>query len=88
MAVVLRLRREGSKDRPFYRIVAADQRFRRDGRFIEILGTYNPSEGADSASVQLDKVDRWLTNGAKPSPTVNSLIKRARKKAPEAVAAE
>ncbi len=90
MAVVLRLRREGSKDRPFYRIVAADQRFRRDGRFIEIVGTYNPARGADEATVQLEKVDRWLTNGAKPSPTVASLIKRARKRAPEveAVAAE
>lgn len=86
MAVVLRLRREGSKDRPFYRIVAAEHRFRRDGRFIEIVGTYNPAEGADAATVHLDKVDRWIGNGAKPSPTVASLIKRARKKAPAAAA--
>lgn len=88
MAVVLRLRREGSKDRPVYRIVAADQRFRRDGRFLEILGNYNPALGADAATLKLDKVDHWISNGAKPSPTVASLIKRARKAAPAVAAAE
>ncbi len=88
MAVVLRLRREGSKDRPIYRVVAADKRFRRDGRFLEILGNYNPAHGADAATLKMDKVDRWISVGAKPSPTVASLIKRARKAAPATADAE
>jgi small subunit ribosomal protein S16 len=78
MAVALRLRRAGSKDRPFYHIVAADSRARRDGRFIEIIGNYNPMQEGDY-SVDLDKADKWLGHGAKPSETVNSLIKKARK---------
>lgn len=78
MAVALRLRRAGSKDRPFYHIVAADSRAKRDGRFIEIIGNYNPMQENDYA-VDLEKAEKWLGNGAKPSDTVNSLIRKARK---------
>ncbi|MBL9113614.1 MAG: 30S ribosomal protein S16 [Verrucomicrobiaceae bacterium] len=78
MAVTLRLRREGTKDRPFYRIVAADKRFRREGRFLEVLGTYDPSAAKGGVNVALDKVDAWLAKGASASETVASLVKRAR----------
>ncbi|MFT5467552.1 MAG: small subunit ribosomal protein S16 [Verrucomicrobiales bacterium] len=81
MAVVIRLRREGAKDRPFYKIVAADKRFARDGRIIEQLGTYNPMTGGDNTTLDLEKVDKWISTGAKPSETVASIIKRERKKA-------
>ena len=81
MAVVLRLRREGAKDRPFYKIVAADKRFARDGRIIEQIGTYNPMTGGDNTTLDLEKVDKWISNGAKPSETVASIIKKERKKA-------
>jgi small subunit ribosomal protein S16 len=77
--VVIRLRREGTKNRPFYRIVAADQRFRRDGRFIEILGTYDPLSEKDSLKIDLEKADSWIQKGAQPTETVGSLIKKARK---------
>jgi len=76
LAVRLRLRRMGRKKRPFYRIVAADQRSPRDGRFIEILGTYNPL--TDPAEVQLnpERLRAWLDQGAQPTDTVRSLIKK------------
>lgn len=77
MAVAIRLRQEGSKGRPVYRIVAADQRFKRDGRFIEILGTYNPGVKGNNATVDLDKVNAWISKGAQPTDTVRSLIKKA-----------
>ena len=87
MAVALRLRRDGSKDRPFYRIVAADQRFARDGRYIEMLGTYNPmKDGEGNFELDLEKADKWIGNGAQPSDTVKSLIKRARKASKKAEA--
>jgi len=78
MAVVLRLRRDGNRNRPFFRIVAADQRAKRDGRFIELLGTYDPLKENDDCTVDLEKADAWLSKGAKPSETVASLIKKAR----------
>jgi small subunit ribosomal protein S16 len=78
MAVVIRLRREGTKDRPFYRIVAADKRFRRDGRFLEVLGTHDPMAAKGGLSLSLEKVDAWLAKGAAPSESVASLVKRAR----------
>ncbi len=77
MAVVIRLRQEGQKSRPVFRIVAADQRFPRDGRFLEILGTYDPQKGVKGATVKLDRVNAWIVQGAKPSDTVKSLIKHA-----------
>ena len=77
MAVVIRLRREGSKDRPYYKVVVADSRSPRDGRFIEQVGNYNPMQ-EDSYKIDLEKVDKWIGDGAKPSSTVSSLIKKAR----------
>jgi len=75
MAVKLRLKRMGSKQKPFYRIVAADSRFPRDGRFIETVGTYNPV--ANPAEVKIDKevALKWLGNGAQPTDTVKTLLK-------------
>jgi len=86
MAVAIRLKREGTKDKPFYRIVVADQRKRRDGRFIESLGTYNPMLKGDAVNFNIDlaKTDDWISKGARPSETVSSLIKKARKTAVEA----
>ena len=82
MAVAIRLRKEGSHNNAVYRVVAADKRFRRDGRFLEILGTYNPNKHDDNdLSLDLTKVDAWIQNGAQPSDTVRQLIKRARKSA-------
>ena len=85
MAVAIRLRREGSKDRPFYRIVVADSRKRRDGRFIEMVGTYDPmKKGDDNSVLDLPKVDAWLGKGAKASETVASIIRKARLALPKA----
>ena len=81
MAVAIRLRREGSHDRPVFRIVAADSRFRRGGRFLEILGVYDPNKEKDGLTVNVDKVKQWISQGAKPSETVKSLVKRAEAKA-------
>ena len=83
MAVKLRLTRRGAKKKPFYRIVAADTEARRDGRFLEIVGTYDPN--LDPAAVVLhdDKLNYWLDQGAQPTATVANLIKKARKAAPE-----
>ena len=76
MSVRLRLQRGGAKKRPFYRIVATDQRAPRDGRFIELLGTYDPLQ--DPAAIRLNKarVDYWLGTGASPSDTVKTIIAR------------
>ncbi len=84
--VRLRLQRHGSTHAPMYRVVACESTTRRDGRFIEILGNYNPSaRGKESPlTINLDRVSHWLTVGAQPSDTVKSLIKRAKKAAPVA----
>jgi len=82
--VALRLNRQGTKDRPYYKIVAVDNRKRRDGRYIEQLGTYNPMIEGVNYKVDLDKVDQWIGNGAQPSDTVRDIIKKARKGALEA----
>lgn len=76
--VSLRLTRKGSKDRPYYKIVAVDSRKRRDGRCIEQIGTYDPMQEGVNYVLDLDKTDRWLSNGAQPSDTVASIIKKAR----------
>jgi small subunit ribosomal protein S16 len=81
MAVKIRLARHGAKKRPFYRIVVADQESRRDGRFIEIVGTYNPLKEPADVSLNNDRIDYWLGKGAKPTDTVRNIIKR--EKAPE-----
>jgi small subunit ribosomal protein S16 len=77
MAVKLRLKRMGSKQKPFYRIVAADSRSPRDGRFIETVGTYNPIVKDNNVTVDEEKVIKWLNNGAQPTDTVKSLLSRA-----------
>jgi len=77
MAVRIRLKRMGAKKRPFYRIVVADSRFPRDGRFIEEIGIYNPTTDPSTLEVNQEKAAGWLKKGAKPSETVKSLFKRA-----------
>ena len=74
MAVHIRLRRMGKKKQPFYRIVAADHRRARDGRFIEILGTYNPMTVPAKVTLFEERVTQWLNDGAKPSDTVSTLF--------------
>ncbi len=85
MAVKIRLARAGAKKAPFYRVVAADSRAPRDGRFIEILGRYNPRTQPSTVELDLVKVDAWLAKGATPSETAGKLIAIARgeKAAPE-----
>ena len=75
--VVIRLARGGSKKRPFYNLVAADSRNRRDGRFIERVGFYNPvgNDGAENLRIALDRVQHWTSNGAQLSPAVERLVK-------------
>lgn len=75
MAVKIRLKRMGSKKKPFYRIVVADSRVPRDGKFIEEIGYYNPLTEAKEIKVDKEKVNAWIKNGAKPSDTVNRLFK-------------
>ncbi|MGN0829059.1 MAG: 30S ribosomal protein S16 [Akkermansia sp.] len=76
--VAIRLNRQGSKDRPFYKIVVVDSRARRDGDFIEQLGTYNPMAEGENFTLDLDKAEKWISCGAKPSETVASMIKKLR----------
>lgn len=76
MAVKLRLKRMGSKQKPFYRIVAADSRSPRDGRFIETIGTYNPIKKPAEVSVNEELALKWLKNGAQPTDTVRSLLSK------------
>lgn len=76
MAVKIRLRRMGAKKAPFYRIVVADSRYPRDGRFIEELGTYDPNNKNNSVSVDADKVKSWISTGAQPTDTVKRLLKQ------------
>ncbi|MEE2615264.1 MAG: 30S ribosomal protein S16, partial [Verrucomicrobiota bacterium] len=84
--VKLRLRRVGNRNRPVYRVVVADQRLPRDGRFIEEIGTYNPLQKDNNFRLDLDRVDYWLGVGAQASDTVASFIKKARKAADESPA--
>ena len=77
MAVKIRLRRMGAKKAPFYRIVVADSRYPRDGRFIEELGYYNPQEDPAVIKVDTEKAQKWLANGAQPTDTVRALLKKA-----------
>lgn len=77
MAVKIRLRRMGSKKRPFYRVVVADSRSPRDGRFIEEIGYYNPITEPAEVKINVEKAQEWLGKGAQPSDTVKSLLKNA-----------
>lgn len=75
MGVVLRLSLHGTKKKPFYRVVAADSRKPRDGRFLEIVGTYNPKLSEKKCTWKGARIQYWLSNGAKPSQTVGQLLK-------------
>jgi small subunit ribosomal protein S16 len=77
MAVKLRLKRMGAKQKPFYRIVAADSRSPRDGRFIETVGTYDPVKKDNNITVDEEKVLKWLNNGAQPTDTVKSILSQS-----------
>ena len=77
MAVKIRLRRVGRKKQPMYRIVVADSRSPRDGKFIEIVGQYAPRTGETALNLQTERVNYWLNNGAQPSDTVRSLLRKA-----------
>src|ERR1051325_1422143 len=79
MAVAIRLRREGALNRPYYKVVVADSRSPRDGKFIEIIGTYDPKKTGHNSTLKLDRIDHWISKGAQPSDTVRSLIKKNRK---------
>ena len=81
MPVRLRLRRTGSKNKACFRVVAADSRSPRDGRFIEVIGLYDPRH--ENENLNLERVDYWLKNGAQPSETVAAIIKRVRSKPPQ-----
>ncbi|HBG55270.1 MAG TPA: 30S ribosomal protein S16 [Ruminococcaceae bacterium] len=76
MSVKIRLRRVGAKKAPFYRIVVADSRFPRDGRFIEEIGYYNPLTDPSVVKVDADKAKAWIANGAQPTDTVKTLFKK------------
>jgi len=76
MAVKIRLRRMGAKKAPFYRVVVADSRYPRDGRFIEEVGYYDPTKEPSLVNIDGEKVKKWLANGAQPTDTVRSLLKK------------
>ena len=81
MAVSIRLRREGTKNRPFYRVVVADRRSPRDGKFLEVIGNYDPRKEGENYQLNLERVEYWVKSGAQPSETVASMIRKAKKKA-------
>ena len=83
MAVKIRLRRMGAKKAPFYRVVVADSRYPRDGRFIEEIGYYNPVAKPAEIKIDTDKADKWIANGALPTDTVKSLLKKAKEASAE-----
>lgn len=76
MAVKIRLKRMGAKKAPFYRVVVADSRFPRDGRFIEEIGYYNPMKEPAEIVIDNEKAKKWISNGAQPTDTVRSLLKK------------
>ncbi|MBR2371092.1 MAG: 30S ribosomal protein S16 [Clostridia bacterium] len=77
MAVKIRLRRMGSKKAPFYRVIVADSRSPRDGRFIEEIGTYNPLTNPAEVKIDAEKAKTWISNGAQPTETVKALLKKS-----------
>ncbi len=76
MAVKIRLRRMGAKKAPFYRVVVADSRYPRDGRFIEEIGYYNPLTDPAEVNIDGEKAKKWIANGAQPTDTVKALLKK------------
>src|SRR5918992_1338836 len=87
MAVSIRLRREGAKNRPYYKVVVADSRSPREGKFIEIIGTYDPKKPVHNSTLNVERAEYWIKRGAQPSDTVRSLIKKNKKQAANAPAA-
>ena len=81
MAVTIRLARYGAKKKPFYRVVATDSRFPRDGRFLEVLGTYDPRNKATGLNLNTEAIKGWISRGAEVSDTVRKLIKHASRSA-------
>jgi len=81
MSVSIRLRREGAKNRPYYKVVVADSRSPRDGKFIEVIGTYDPKKPGHNSSLNIERAEYWISKGAQPSDTVRSLIKKNKKSA-------
>jgi len=81
MSVSIRLRREGAKNRPYYKVVVADSRSPRDGKFIEMIGTYDPKKPGHNSSLNVERAEFWISKGAQPSDTVRSLIKKNKKMA-------
>ena len=79
--IKIRLARHGAKKRPYYRIVVADAQARRDGRFIEEVGRYNPCTEPAMVKFDMEKVEKWIKNGAQPTDTVKRLLDNARKEA-------
>src|ERR1700675_5173215 len=86
MAVSIRLRREGALNRPYYKVVVTDSRRPRDGKFIEIIGTYDPKKTGHNSTLKIDRAEYWIARGAQPSDTVRSLIKKNKKQAANAAA--
>ena len=86
MAVSIRLRREGAKNRPYYKVVVADSRSPRDGKFIEIIGTYDPKKPGHKSTLKIDRAEYWMSKGAQASDTVRSLIKKNKKQVASASA--
>jgi small subunit ribosomal protein S16 len=84
MAVKIRLKRIGAKNTPVYRVVVADGRSPRDGKFLEEIGTYHPLQKGNNFNLNLDRAEYWIKNGAQPSETVASFIKKARRGAASA----
>ncbi|MFN2476000.1 MAG: 30S ribosomal protein S16 [Chthoniobacterales bacterium] len=87
MSVSIRLRREGTTNSPYYKVVVADSRSPRDGKFIEIIGTYDPKKQGHNSTLKLDRIDHWISKGAQASDTVRSLIKKNRTEAAKVPAA-
>jgi small subunit ribosomal protein S16 len=86
MAVSIRLRREGAKNRPYYKVVVTDSRSPRDGKFIEIIGTYDPKKTGHNSTLKVERAEYWIARGAQPSDTVRSLLKKTKKQATAAPA--
>ena len=84
MAVSIRLRREGTTNSPYYRVVVADSRSPRDGKFIEMIGNYDPKKAGENFNLDLDRAEYWVSKGAQPSETVASMIRKSRKAARKA----
>src|SRR5438270_2674493 len=82
MSVSIRLRREGAKNRPYYKVVVADSHSPRDGKFIEVIGTYDPKRPGNNSSLSVERAEYWINKGAQPSDTVRSLIKKNKKQPP------